>query len=153
MFFKFLVLATLAAPLTTALKATFTEYGSGDSNGSPNCASTTNACGGATLYSGYTAALSQEQFGVGPGEGAGPACGTCYELTIQTDLNGNAVVEKTITVTVNNLCPSDGNPICSVPNQYGGQIHFDLCSDTGAADAFFTASEAGIGTAQEVSCA
>jgi hypothetical protein len=135
------------------LKATFTEYGSGDQNGSPNCATTVNACGNPSQYSNpYTAALSQAQFGVGPGQGAGPACGTCYQLTIQTDLNGNAVAQNTITVVINNLCPINGNPICNVPNQYGGQIHFDLCSDSGAAAAFFTSSQAGIGVAQQVSC-
>ncbi|KAH8699038.1 RlpA-like double-psi beta-barrel-protein domain-containing protein-containing protein [Talaromyces proteolyticus] len=136
-------------------KATFTHYGSGDQNGSPNCATATNACGAADQYaslSTYTAALSQKQFGVGPGQGAGPACGTCYQLTIQTDLSGNPVTENSIKVVVNNLCPIDGNTICNVPNQYGGEIHFDLCSDTGAASAFFTTSGAGIGTAEEVAC-
>lgn len=145
-------LILLAAPFGAAaqIKATFTEYGSGDANGSPNCATTVNACG--APQSGFTAALSQYQFGVGPNQGAGPACGTCWELTVQTDLNGNPVTQNTIKVTVNNLCPIDGNPICNVPNQYGGQIHFDLCSDSGAAAAFFTSSQAGIGTAQELSC-
>lgn len=145
-------LLLLAAPLgaVAQMKATFTEYGSGDSMNSPNCATTTNACG--APQGGFTAALSQSAFGAGPGQGAGPACGTCWQLTVQTDLNGNPVTEKTIKVKVDNLCPVDGNPICSTPNQYGGQIHFDLCSDSGAAAAFFTSSQAGIGTAQEVSC-
>lgn len=134
-------------------KATFTQYGSGDQNGSPNCATTVNACGDPSVYAGkYTAAISQKQFGVGPGQGAGPACGTCYELTIETDLDGNPVTQKTITVVVNNLCPIDGNPICDVPNQYGGEANFDLCIDSGAAAAFFTSSGAGIGTAQQVPC-
>ena len=146
--YLFLLAAPLGAMAQT--KATFTEYGSGDINNSPNCATTVNACG--TPQPGYTAALSQAQFGVGPNQGAGPACGTCYQLTIDTDLNGNPVTQKTITVTINNLCPIDGNPICNVPNQYGGQIHFDLCIDSGAAAAFFTSSTSGIGSAMEVSC-
>jgi len=142
-----LALGPLAA---SALKASFTEYGSGDSMGSPNCATAINACG--NPGGGYTAAISQAQFGAGPGQGAGPACGTCYQLTIQTDLNGNSVQQKTVKVRVNNLCPINGNPICNVPNQYGAQVHFDLCKDSGAAGAFFTSAHAGIGTAQQVGC-
>lgn len=152
MFFQPLLALAALAPLASALKATFTEYGSGDQNGSANCATAVNACGAANKYSGHTAALSQSQFGAGPGQGTGPACGTCYELTIQTDLSGNAVTQKTIKVTVNNLCPINGNQICNVPNQYGGAIHFDLCKDTGAASAFFTSAQAGIGTATQVAC-
>ena len=129
-----------------ALKATFTEYGSGDQNGSPNCATTENACG-TPSGGGLTAALSQQQFGAGPGEGAGPACGECWTITVESDLDGNPVEPKTTQVTVDNLCPVDGNPICSVPNQYGGEIHFDLCIDTGA-DSFLTFGGAGIGTAE-----
>ena len=141
----------MAAPLTAfAMKATFTEYGTGDVMGSPNCATTENACG--APMSGFTAALSQSQFGAGPGEGAGAACGTCYELTIETDLDGNPVTQNTVTVKIDNLCPMDGNPLCSVPNQYGGEAHFDLCLDSGAAGAFFTSAHAGIGSATAVGC-
>ncbi|KAI1329683.1 RlpA-like double-psi beta-barrel-protein domain-containing protein-containing protein [Xylariaceae sp. FL0255] len=142
----------LAAPLgaLAQTKASFTEYGSGDQNGSPNCATSNNACG--FEGKGYTAALSQSQFGAGPGQGAGPACGTCYSLTIDTDLNGNPVTSKTIKVQIDNLCPIQGNPICNVPNSYGADIHFDLCINSGAAGAFFTSSGAGLGTATQVSC-
>lgn len=151
MFPKTLLALALSLPLTaTALKASFTEYGSGDSMGSPNCATSVNACG--EPGGGYTAALSQSQFGAGPGEGAGPACGTCYKLTVTTDLSGQAVTENSVTVRINNLCPTDGNPICAVPNQYGAEIHFDLCKDSGATNGFFTSSQAGIGTAELVSC-
>jgi hypothetical protein len=68
-------------------KASFTEYGSGDQNGSGNCNTDTTACG---FYTdpGYSAAASQNLYGAGPGEGAGPACGTCYRLTIETDSSG-----------------------------------------------------------------
>ena len=144
--------ALLTAPLgvSAQLRASFTEYGSGDQNGSSNCATTDNACG--IPQPGFSAAISQAQFGVGPGQGAGPACGTCYQLSITSDLDGNAVTPKTITIKVNNLCPVDGNPICNVPNQYGAQVHFDICSDSGAAAAFFTSSGAGLGSAVEVSC-
>ncbi|GAP91706.1 putative glycoside hydrolase family 45 protein [Rosellinia necatrix] len=144
--------ALLAAPLgaLAQLRASFTEYGSGDINGSSNCVTSNNACGFAG--GGYTAALSQAQFGAGPGQGAGPACGSCYQITVQTDLNGSPVQQRTITVKVDNLCPIDGNPICNVPNSYGADIHFDLCIDSGAAGAFFTSSGAGLGYATQVSC-
>ncbi|KAF9887859.1 hypothetical protein FE257_009519 [Aspergillus nanangensis] len=145
-----IILPSMATIVMAQMKATFTEYGSGDANGSPNCATTVNACGNPT-QSGITAALSQQQFGVGPNEGAGPACGTCWELTVTSDLSGNSVSQNTAKVTVNNLCPIDGNPICNVPNQYGAEIHFDLCIDTGASS-FLTFGGAGIGTAQQVSC-
>lgn len=141
----------LAAPVAVfGLKATFTEYGTGDSMGSPNCATAENACG--EPMSGFTAALSEAQFGAGPGDGAGPACGTCYELTIDTDLDGNAVTQASVTVKVDNLCPMDGNPLCGVPNEYGAEIHFDLCLDSGATDGFFTSAHAGMGNATEVGC-
>ena len=145
-----LILSAFTLGAVAQLRASFTEYGSGDVNNSPNCATTVNACG--SPQPGFSAAISQAQFGVGPNQGAGPACGTCYQITIDTDLNGQPVTQKTIQVTVNNLCPIDGNPICNVPNQYGAQVHFDLCKDSGAAAAFFTSSGAGLGTAVEVSC-
>ncbi|KAI0972911.1 RlpA-like double-psi beta-barrel-protein domain-containing protein-containing protein [Xylaria arbuscula] len=141
-----------AAPLgaLAQTRASFTEYGSGDQNGSGNCVTANNACGFAG--GGYTAALSQAQFGAGPGQGAGPACGTCYQLTIDTNLDGSATTQKTIKVKVDNLCPIDGNPICNTPNSYGAAIHFDLCIDSGAAGAFFTSGGAGLGYATQVSC-
>ena len=83
-----------------------TSYGAGDQDGSGNCNTATAACG---FYNnpGYNAAISQAVFGVGPGAGAGPACGTCYKLMPD---GGNSIVVK-----VNNLCPDDGNPLCSYP--------------------------------------
>jgi len=132
------------------LKATFTEYGSGDINCSPNCATAENACG--WPQPGYTAALSQSRFGVGQNQGAGPTCGTCYQLIITTDLNGNSVPQRAVTVKINNLCPINDNPICNVPNQYGGHILFNLCKSSGTASALFTNSQAGIGTTREVGC-
>lgn len=46
-------------------KASFTEYGSTDSWGSGNCNVATTACGFYTSP-GYSAAVSQNEFGVGP---------------------------------------------------------------------------------------
>lgn len=100
-------------------------------------------------------------FGVGPGAGAGPACGTCWKLTGQTDSSGNPLSNAgtNIVVMVNNLCPAQGNPLCSQPdlsstNQYGANVNFDLCSDSGAQTAFFGNNGVGlaIGTAEQVDC-
>ncbi|KAK3178537.1 hypothetical protein OEA41_000674 [Lepraria neglecta] len=108
--------APAAAPSTAAsgnvdlaagvYKASFTNYGAGDTFGSANCNTPTTACG---WYSkpGYNAAVSQALFGVGPGGGAGPACGNCYKLMPE---GGTSIVVK-----VNNLCPDDGNPLCAQP--------------------------------------
>jgi hypothetical protein len=60
---------------------------------------------------------------------------------------------------VNNLCPANGNPLCSQAtlqdgNQYGANINFDLCSDSGAENAFFGNDGVGLalGTAEQVDC-
>jgi hypothetical protein len=91
-------------------KASFTEYGSGDQNDSGNCNVDTTACG---FYTdpGYSAAVSQNLYGAGPGEGAGPACGTCYRLAIETDSSGNTLSNagNSIIVKVTNLCPSESS--------------------------------------------
>jgi hypothetical protein len=141
-------------------KASFTHYGAGDSFGSPNCNTNTAAC---FFYTqpGFSAAASQNLFGVGPGAGAGPACGTCWKLTGQTDSSGNKLSNAgtSIVVMINNLCPADGNPLCSQnglsgTNQYGANVNFDLCSDSGASAAFFGNSGVGlaVGTATQVDC-
>jgi hypothetical protein len=61
--------------------------------------------------------------------------------------------------TVNNLCPVEGNPLCSQngltgTNQYGANVNFDLCIDSGASAAFFGNDGVGlaVGNATEVSC-
>lgn len=112
---------------------------------------------------GFAAAVSQNLYGVGPGQGAGPACGTCYRLTIETDQGGSPVPNagSSIVVMVNNLCPAtDDNPLCAqpdlqTPNQYGGVVDFNLCNDDGAHAALLTpaGTELARGTATEVSCA
>ena len=73
--------------------------------GSQNCVTSSNACG-VPGTGGYTAAVSQNLFGVAGGAGAGPACGGCWSLT--TDGGKNLVVK------VNNLCPIQGNSLCSM---------------------------------------
>jgi len=143
-----------------ALKASFTQYGAGDTFGSGNCNTATTACGFYTSP-GYSAAASQNLFGVGPGAGAGPACGTCYKLTSSTDSSGKTLSNagNSIVVQITNLCPAQGNPLCSQSgltgtNQYGANVNFDLCIDSGASAAFFGNSGVGLalGTAEKVDC-
>ncbi|KAJ9624845.1 hypothetical protein H2203_004795 [Taxawa tesnikishii (nom. ined.)] len=144
----------------TVYKASFTQYGSTDTWGSGNCNVATTACGFYTSP-GYSAAVSQNEFGVGPGAGAGPACGTCWKLTAQTDSSGNKLSNagNSIVVQVTNLCPASGNPLCAQngltgTNQYGANLNFDTCIDSGASAALFGNSGVGlaIGTAVQVSC-
>jgi len=150
-----------AGPSATGVTytASFTEYGSTDNNGSGSCNVLTTACFEYTSP-GYSAAVSQNVFGVGPGAGAGPGCGGCWQLTGEKDSSGNPLsAPKTIVVKVTNLCPADGNPLCaqsslSSTNQYGAEVNFDLCIDSGAAAAFLTPSGVGlaVGTATSVDC-
>ncbi|KAI5195595.1 hypothetical protein E4T42_04669 [Aureobasidium subglaciale] len=144
----------------TTYKASFTQYGSGDTFGSGNCNTKTTACGFYTSP-GYSAALSQNAFGVGPGAGAGPACGTCWKLTALTDSSGNKLSNSgnSIVVQITNLCPANGNPLCSQnglggTNQYGANLNFDLCLNSGANTALFGNSGVGlaVGSAVQVSC-
>ncbi|KAL1311369.1 hypothetical protein AAFC00_001539 [Neodothiora populina] len=157
---SFLLAAASLTSAATTYKASFTEYGSSDSNGSGNCNVATSACGYYT-NPGYSVAVSQNLYGAGPGAGAGPDCGKCYKLTVQTDSSGNKVSNagNSIVAKVTNLCPSDGNPLCSQgsltdTNQYGANVNFDTCIDSGASKALFGDSGVGlgIGTAEEVDC-
>ncbi|KAK7701791.1 hypothetical protein SLS57_011596 [Botryosphaeria dothidea] len=81
-----------------------TAYGSKDIKHSGNCKEK-KACG---FYfdPGYATAISENFYGVGPGKGAGPACGRCYELIARWDSSGNKLYNtKPIVVRVNDLCP------------------------------------------------
>lgn len=180
----FLLSAAVFGATTTAAtsyKASFTQYGSTDTWGSGNCNVATTACGFYTSP-GYSAAVSQNEFGVGPGAGAGPGCGTCWKLTAQTDSSGNTLSNagNSIVVQVTNLCPgksrrsgmqpymngqkltsgvASGNPLCaqnglSGTNQYGANLNFDLCIDSGASQALFGNSGVGlaVGSAVQVDC-
>ncbi len=141
-------------------KTSVTHYGAGDTFGSPNCNTNTAACFFFTKP-GFSAAVSQNLYGAGPGQGQGPGCGTCWRITGQTDSSGNPMSNAgtSVVVMVNNLCPADGNPLCSQnglsgTNQFGANVNFDLCSDSGAASAFFGDSGVGLalGTATQVDC-
>ncbi len=144
-----LVMATVASvAMAQTYSASFTHYGSGDKFNSPNCANNGGACG--LRVSGYSAAVSQNLFGVGGGQGAGPACGTCWQIK-----SGS----HSIKVKVNNLCPAGAqNPLCSQnglsgTNSLGAHVHFDLCSDSGASAAFFgNGPGLLLGTATKVGC-
>jgi len=121
------------------------RYGSNDKDGSGNCNTASAACG---FFNnpGYNAAISQAVFGAGPGGGAGPACGHCYKLM------PDHPKARSIVVKVNNLCPDDGNPMCSYPE--GVDVNFDLCKDDLAASGLFgdSGTQQVNGTAVLVDC-
>ena len=125
-------------------KATFTEYSGCGSNAA--CAFTTNP--------GYSAAISQ--FLYGGTSGTGPGCGLCWNLTAEHDSSGNTI-GKSMVVMINNECPAQGNPLCAQSggsvNAQGGEVNFDLCSDSGSAQVFFpNGGGIGIGSAVQVDC-
>jgi hypothetical protein len=91
--------STAPASSGVTYKASFTHYGSGDSFGSPNCQTDTAACGFFTSP-GFSAAVSQNLYGVGPGAGAGPACGTCWKLVGETDSSGNTLSNAGTSIVV-----------------------------------------------------
>lgn len=113
------------------------------------------------MQPGYSAAVSQNLYGAGPGQGSGPACGKCLRVVGMRDSSGNTLSNAgvTITVMINNLCPAEGNPVCAQSslndtNQYGSQIDVNLCNDSGANAAFFGKDGVGLalGNATEVDC-
>jgi len=115
-----LSLSTLTSvAFAQSYKATFTAYGDGDTFGSGNCNTNSVACG---FFDnpGFNAAVSENLFGVTSGQGAGPACGTCWQLSVTGDEKGNPVSGgKSIVVKVNNLCPAAGNPLCAQQGMSG----------------------------------
>lgn len=165
MFRTIALVASLATGLAdaTTYNCTFTWYGAGDTRGSPNCNTNTAACGFYS-YPGYSTAVSQNLYGAGPGQCAGPECGKCLKVNVYYDMNGNPIQNldgagSDVVLLVNNLCPAEGNPLCAQPNlqstnQYGGTIDVNVCSDSGARQAIFGNSGTGLalGTAEEVDC-
>jgi len=160
--FSTAVLSLITSAAAVSYTSTFTEYGAGDARASGNCNTATAACGFYT-FPGYNAAASQNLFGVGDGQGAGPGCGLCWQLTPEFFDDGKTKITgaNSIVVKVNNLCPADSNVICaqnglsgSSVNQYNATVNFDLCIDDGAAAQLFGSSGTGlaIGTATQVSC-
>ncbi|KAE9399953.1 hypothetical protein BT96DRAFT_1100943 [Gymnopus androsaceus JB14] len=130
--------------------ASFTMYG--------GCQ--TPACG-VVPSSGFTAAINQLAFGSVPGLGPGNACGRCFSVTAETDpFNPEDTGPfSTIIVKVTDMCPVAGNEewcgqeIGDPVNSHGTDFHFDLCEDSGAANAFFTGHSGALtGSFMEVSC-
>jgi len=117
------------------------------------------ACG--ISASGFTAAISQLAFGSTPGQGAGDACGRCFALTGSADPYSPAFTGPfhSVVVKVTDLCPLSGNQqwcgqtVSDQKNQFNEPVHFDLCEDTGASNAFFPSGHGALtGSFTEVSC-
>ena len=87
-----------------------TFYGSPDASGTM-----AGACGYGNLYAtGYgvlTAAISQVMWN------DGFSCGACYEVACVGSqyVQGPVCNPTTVTVTISNLCPTEGNPLCAPP--------------------------------------
>jgi len=98
----------------------------------------TGACNCVTGVENYpTVAMSQNYFGVGPGQGAGPACGKCFHLHIYGDpYDSNWCSDSyDIVVKVADECPNAGNEAwCPAypgqVNQFGAGIHFDMAENS-----------------------
>ena len=87
-----------------------TFYGSPDASGTM-----AGACGYGNLYAtGYgvlTAAISQVMWN------DGLSCGACYEVACVGSqyVQGPVCNPTTVTVTISDLCPTQGNPLCAPP--------------------------------------
>jgi hypothetical protein len=123
--------------------------------------------------------VSQLAFGSVPGLGAGNACGRCFELFGESDPYDTSFTGpfKSIIVKATDMCPVQGNEqwcgqtTQNPVNSFGASMQyvlspvyksacsprfhrsFDLCHDSGAADAFFPSGHGALkGTYKEVSC-
>jgi hypothetical protein len=131
------------------------------------------------LNSAHSAAVNT--FAFGAYRASGDACGRCFKITSNKDPYSPTYTGpfNTIVVRVNDLCPMDSNQewcgqTASNPlNQHGMSMQcvpalpldswyagnkpnrsFDLCTDSGAAGAFFPSDRhAMTGTFEEVQCA
>lgn len=73
----------------------------------------------ASVRDGMTFAIAEPWNGGSYDGESGEACGECWEVD---------TINATQIVMVHDLCPIEGNPLCS-----GGYFHFDLASEAGAA--------------------
>ena len=127
--------------------------------------------------------MSQLAFGSSPGLGAGDACGRCFNLTGTVDPYSPDFTGPfySVVVKTTDLCPVDGNQqwcgqnTANPVNSFGTSVQcvfalpyllcqlvwlnkdfsrsFDLCQDSGAANAFFPSGRGALtGTYEEVSC-
>ncbi|KAI0272303.1 endoglucanase V-like protein [Gloeopeniophorella convolvens] len=164
---KLSILAWIALPPSVALGAQFEERATGGYVQNPSgSASFTmySGCGAPACgksATGFTAAINQLSFGAAPGSGAGDACGRCFAVTGTRDPFSPQFTGPfhTVVVKVTDLCPVQGNQewcgqtTAQSTNQHGEAVHFDLCEDTGAANAFFPSGHGALtGTYSEVSC-
>jgi hypothetical protein len=97
--------------------------------GSPNCNCKFNTACGFYTYPGYSAAVSQNLYGLGSGQGASGACQTCYSATVNRYANGTffqGQSQNSILVMVDNLCPNN-SPHCS--NGYPCEVGGGSCND------------------------
>lgn len=103
------------------------RYNAGDSFDSGNCNNAQVACDFFSSTS-YNATISQNVFDVGSDVDVEPACDTCWRLTALTDNNEASLPSRnSIVIKVNNLCPAQGNSLCSQngltgTNQYSESI-------------------------------
>jgi len=164
MYFKTCVLTSviasaLAASVDKRATGGYIQNSSGSASFTHYSGCNQPACG--KTASGYTAAVSQLAFGSTPGLGPGDACGRCFAVTASADPYSPAYTGpfKTIVVKVTDMCPLSGNQqwcgqtVSKPSNQYGASMHFDLCDDTGASNAFFPSGHGALtGSYTEVSC-
>ncbi|KAI4242764.1 MAG: hypothetical protein L6R40_003828 [Gallowayella cf. fulva] len=108
------------------MTSSFTRY--------DGCLRDSVACG--SFDSGYNAAVSENRYGQANGH-SGLLCGTCWNLTATTDMNGQPFPSaQWVVVKVNDLCPNKLNEQFCEPvgsqalNGMGMEAHFDLCGDT-----------------------
>ncbi|KAJ3517749.1 hypothetical protein NLJ89_g301 [Agrocybe chaxingu] len=153
------VLTVNAVALTERATGGYVQNSSGTASFTMYSGCGSPACG--KRSTGYTAAINQLAFGSAPGAGAGDACGRCFAVTGRADPYSPNYTGpfKSIVVKVTDLCPVQGNvewcgQSLSKPNNAHGQpFHFDICSDTGGAPAFFPSDRGALtGTFTEVSC-
>jgi hypothetical protein len=136
----------------SSFSASFTYYGSADGGDGVNCKTSENSCG-LRAESGYAVGVSQNLYA------QGMTCGTCWRLHADVDA-GQKVVNRTIVVLVNEICPAEGFPICGMKNlssvnEYDAQTNFNLCVDTGAVTGLFgrnSGVDMAIGNATRVDC-
>ncbi|PIL24636.1 hypothetical protein GSI_12520 [Ganoderma sinense ZZ0214-1] len=162
LFAQFVAIATIASCVTVPDKRAtggYVQNASGGASFTHYSGCSQPACGVAA--NGYTAAVSQLAFGSSPGLGPGDVCGRCFAVTANADPYSPAYTGpfKTIIVKVTDLCPVAGNQewcgqsTSNQNNQHNEPVHFDICEDTGGANAFFPSGHGALtGTYTEVSC-
>lgn len=85
---------------------------------------------------GFTMAMAEPFYGSSYGGEPGEACGECWEVTTP---------HSTAIVMSDNLCPIQGNPLCSE----AGQLHFDLSMEVAE---FLMGGRNDMGIARPVPC-